>query len=57
MARVLTGGMFGGCPGGKSGEGVGGGGAPIFGLFGFFEYGKSGSVIIFTIKVYHGDFK
>jgi hypothetical protein len=34
---VLTGGVFGGCPGGKSGEGVGGGGDPLFGLLGFFE--------------------
>jgi hypothetical protein len=34
---VLTGGVFGGYPAGKSGEGVLGGGAPIFGLLGFFE--------------------
>ncbi len=34
---VLTGGVFGGCPGGKSGDGAGGGGALLFGFLGFFE--------------------
>jgi len=48
--RVLVGGGFGGCSGGRSGLGAGGGGegAPLFGLGGFLGYGESCSVKGYT---------